>query len=117
MNVLGVSHVVLVQFTHVYPFVTVASIATVAPYLYDTAFVVLVHPLLTALIHVHFANVKLYIFLSYQHAYVVVLAFAVVTKLAALVHGAHTLAHLYVDHVHGLVHRFANVKLVPLGIT
>lgn len=117
MNVVGFVPLVFVQLPHVYQLVTVASIATVAPYLYDFALVVVVHPLLTELIHAQIANVKLYVFLSYQHAYVVLLAFAVVTRVAALVHGVPTLAHLYVDQLPGEVHTFDNVKLVPLGIT
>ena len=54
----GLFHALFVQFTHVYPFVTVASILTCCPYLYVTALVVFVHPLLTALIHVHLLNVN-----------------------------------------------------------
>ena len=115
----GASPLFFVQFEKLYHALVfaVALILTCFPYLYVFALSVFVHPLLTLLIHVHFVNVNVYVFLSYQHAYVVLLAFAVVTKLAALVPGFHTLAHLYVDQLPGLVHKFANVRLVPLGIT
>ena len=62
----GLFHALLVHLLHVYQSLTVASILTVCPYLYVTAFVVLVHPLFTALIHVHLLNVNVTGFLLNQ---------------------------------------------------
>jgi hypothetical protein len=44
------------------------------------------------------------------------LAFAVATFIAALVHGFQTLVIFKVLEILGAVHKLANVKLVPLGI-
>ena len=106
----GLSPFTLVHPLKIYHVLHVALIITCFWYLY-------VHAPLVVSTHDQLFNVKLYVFLSYQHAYVVFVAFAVVTKLAALVPGFHTLAHLYVDQLPGLVHKFANVRFVPLGIT
>ena len=54
----GSFHAPFVHLLHVYHALTVASIFTVCQYLYVTALVVLVHQLLTALIHVHLLNVS-----------------------------------------------------------
>ena len=56
-------------------------------------------------------------FLAYQHAYVVLAAFALAVFVAAVQLGFHTLVIFLVLRVHGDVHRFANVKLVHHDIT
>ena len=89
---------------------TVALIFAVAPYLY-------VHAHVTHVIHVDVFNVNVYVSLSYQHAYVVLLAFAVALFVAALVQGFHSLVIFRLLGVVGWSHRLVNVKLVPLGIT
>ena len=88
---------------------TVALIFAVAPYLY-------VHAHVTDVIHVDVFSFNVYVSLSYQHAYVVLLAFAVALFVAAVVHGFHSLVIFNVLGVLGAVHKLANVKLVPLGI-
>ena len=76
-----------------------------------------VHAPLTLLIHVHLFNVSVYVFLSYQHAYVVFEAFAVATFVAAFVHGSQALVIFLLLGILGAVHRLDNVKLVHSGIT
>ena len=115
----GASPLFFVQFEKLYHALVfaVALILTCFPYLYVFALSVFVHPLLTLLIHVHFVNVNVYVFLSYQHAYVVFVAFALATLLAALVPGFHTLVIFLLLGIVGAVHKLLNVKLVPLCIT
>ncbi len=87
-----------VQFTHEYPSDTVASILTCFPYLYVCAAVVLVHPLFTALIHVHLFNVNVYVLLANHILYVLfaVNVGALLFTVAAVVLGSHVLTHLNV---------------------
>ena len=108
----GASPLSFVQFEKLYHALVfaIALILTCFPYLY-------VHAPLTLLIHVHLFNVNVYVLLSYQHAYVVLLAFALAAFVAALVPGFHTLVIFLVLGVLGAVHKLDNVKLVPLGIT
>jgi hypothetical protein len=115
----GASPLFFVQFEKLYHALVfaVALILTCFPYLYVFALSVFVHPLLTLLIHVHFVNVNVYVFLSYQHAYVVLLAFAVVALDALDVPGSHTLVIFLLLGIVGAVHKLLNVKLVPLCIT
>ena len=111
---LAVSAIVInthsVQFTNVYHGDTVADIFTDVQYLY-------VHPHDTLLIHFHAFNANEYVFLAYQHAYVVFAAFAVAAFVAAVQLGFHTLVIFLVLRDHGDVHRFANVRLVHHEIT
>ena len=63
-------------------------------------------------------SVKSYNVLSYQHAYVVLVAFVLAVFVADTDElGSHTLVITLVLDILGAVHRLANVKLVPLGIT
>ena len=56
-------------------------------------------------------------FLSYQHTYVVLLAFALLTLVALDVLGTHTLVIFLLLGVLGAVHKLTNIKLVPPDIT
>ena len=87
----------------------VALIDALAQYLY-------VHAPLTVLIPVPLLSVNTYVVLSYQHAYVVFVALAVVALVAAVDPGVQTLVIFKLLGVLGAVHKFANVKLVPLGM-
>ena len=80
-----------VQFTNVYPALTVASILTCFPYLY-------VHAPLTLLIHVHLFNVNVYVLLA-NHILYVLFALnvgAVLLNVAVLLLGAAAFIHLNV---------------------
>lgn len=114
----GLSPIIFDQFAHVYPALTVASILTCFPYLYDLALSVLVHPLLTALIHVHFFNAKLYIFLSYQQEKnckpsVVVVASKLIVAFVVL--GIPTLVHTSRARPPGAVHNSDKVIVIHCG--
>jgi len=112
LKLAGVFHSFTVQLLKIYHFDVsgVALIVAVSQCLY-------VPPPVTELIHVHSFNVNTYVFLAYQHAYVVLLALALAAFVAALVPGFHSLVIFLVLGVLGAVHRLANVRLVPLGIT
>ena len=95
-----------------YPFFTEASIITDFHRLY-------VHSPYKELIHIHFVNVNVKFFLSYQQAkwFNEEVVVAVVCNTAGYVSGCPTLAPLYVDHsLLGVVHRLDNVILVHTGI-
>ena len=85
-------------------------IFAVAPYLY-------VHPPFALDTHVHAFTVNVYVFLAYQHAYVVLVAFAVASFVAAVQLGFQILVIFLVLGVLGAVHKFVNVKLVHHDIT
>ena len=101
----GLSPLTLVHPLKIYHVSHVALISVTFPYLY-------VHAPLIVSTHNQLFNVKLYILLSYQHAYVVLLAFALVAGVAAVPLGFQTLVIFIVLGIVGCVHKLANVKLV-----
>ena len=111
VKTVGVIPLVFIHPFHIYPLATVASIVTLAPYLYVFALSVLSHPLITALTHVHFFNVNAYVSLSYQHTYVVLLAVTNVVFVADQAEGGiHTLVLFKVLCIIGAVHILAKVN-------
>ena len=108
----GVFPLFLIHPLKTYPLAVlhVALILTHELYLY-------VHAPFTLDTHVHAVKLNAYVFLVYQHAYVVLAAFAVVAPVAAVQLGFQILVICLVLRVHGDVHRFANVKLVHHDIT
>ena len=103
----GVFPLFLIHPLKTYPLAVlhVALILTHELYLY-------VHAPFTLDTHVHAVKLNAYVFLVYQHAYVVLAAFVAAVQL-----GFQILVIFLVLDVLGAVHRFANVKLVHHDIT